>query len=338
MKKRNLYKPFILSIVLLAAHAEAKGVSCSCAWLSSSPVLDGKIVDDPVWQSVVPISHFVKLKQDIPANRQTHFRAGYTIDGLYLAVVCDEPHPEQLLTNMKDMEYVWKDDSIQIVIAPNPNEKGTYYHFVANSIGMRYNLAYKYMERENPAQTKIWDWQIATSKGKNYWSVEIFIPFSLFRTYPHDYEGRWLFNIARDSPSGEAEISSWSPIIYRFHEPMSFGNLVFENSFADSKQQRNIREDIKQRRLQGYIDTVRQSWRLNLTRWKNNKDPFYLSFFLVQKQAIDQTEILIESMTSQHPKSISKAENMSSNLLNILSIHDNKLGEKLRHTIMTKEY
>ena len=115
---------------------------------------------------------------------------------------------------------VWKDDDVEIFLAPGIDElseKYPYYQFIVNPIGTQWEAYNKNVDYNG-------NWVAATQKEKDYWSVEIKIPFSELN---NSNAKSWRFNIARgEKPNGEW--SSWAPLKKILDQPALFGVLYFE--------------------------------------------------------------------------------------------------------------
>ena len=184
------------------------------------PRIDGRIepgewppfVKEPFWD--------IFATPDRPAREGTSFSICYDDKALYIAAICEEPKPEGLvkLVTWHDGP-VYQDDSIEVFLDTNHDHK-TYFHFVANCIGTRF---------EEFVTDKSWDanWLAAASIGRKEWTLEMAIPFSALKARPKEGDV-WGFNICREHwAHGVKEISAWSLTRGGFHNPKAFGHLIF---------------------------------------------------------------------------------------------------------------
>ncbi|MBM4079191.1 MAG: carbohydrate binding family 9 domain-containing protein [Planctomycetes bacterium] len=199
-----------------------------CTMTAQPPKIDGRL-DDPCWQRAEETSGFVRTltTEAGPPSVQTHFRILYDDRHLYIAVRCDEPHPENIKASVTDADNpsVCGDDCIEIFCHPDP-ESRDYFQFAVNARGTRY---------DGRGLDGSWNgqWQAATSVGKDAWFLECAIAFSSFS----DCRGIWRFNMNREYRStGKVEYHCWSNTFGAFHTPERFGYLVFAGPFGSLRR------------------------------------------------------------------------------------------------------
>jgi len=216
-----LYMSALIMGIAGAVHgADARGYT-GCL-LREEPVLDGKI-EDAVWNTAPEAKGFFILgKTNAAVERPTSFRAGWTTNALYLAVKCIEPTPEKLVANQADDGKVWWDDSIELFVLPEPDKSKIYYQLVVNSRGCRWNGV-------GSDRHELMRWEAKSFIGKDYWSLEIKIPFETIRQIPCDGK-LWKFNLARNvqAVSTAEKHTTWSPLKGGFRDPLNFGWLYFK--------------------------------------------------------------------------------------------------------------
>lgn len=225
MRKVSFLMVLLLLVNLSSLVFSAEVRIYRAFYLEREPLLDGKLKNDPAWENVPVSSGFVGLGSNVlAAPRQTFFRIGYNEEALYIGIKCLEPEPEMIKAELKDMENLWAEDSIEIFIFPK--DADNYYQFVVNAIGSRWNGI------GLGGKDCLWDWQAETyQEGKGYWSVEIRIPFEVFLILPEKGED-WRINICRNIPAYITVAdrhTSWSPLARGFHEPDNFGKIVFKD-------------------------------------------------------------------------------------------------------------
>lgn len=109
------------------------------------------------------------------------------------------------------------------------------------------------------------NWQAVTSKGKNYWEVEIKIPFGTIGKTPVDKE-RWMGNICRNVTTAGSMIeyeygdrfSSWADMEYGFHEPERFATIIFYNITPSSSERINAERKIAREYKSLVISRIKQ--------------------------------------------------------------------------------
>ena len=244
MTGRNVFG-FFLSLVLSiwvavpirAAEkdpAESKGYVCP--FLAQAPELDGDVLNDSVWRELPVARGYRNLGTGQPSLKQTTFRLGYTLEALFVGVVCEEPDPDQLRADMADGERFLGEDALAVLFSPD-NE--TMLLFAVNAIGSR------------TSSRTLKKWQAQLLLGDDHWSVEMAIPWEVLGAFPA--QGKtWGLNILRDIPSQQdEEFSTWANLQYTFEEPENLGQLRFEPIEPDKREaiegrirNQTIREEI----------------------------------------------------------------------------------------------
>jgi len=202
----------------MSAADELKVYKCTRA--ASPPALDGRL-DDVCWRGMDKTAVFT-TEGGNPAQEQTTAMLVYGEDALYIGFECRESDMAGVAARVTSHDGpVWNDDCIEAFIDINNK---SYYHFMANSLGTRYE------EKGRDGSWNI-DWQAAAGKEKNAWCVEMRIPFLSLDSIPEE-GGLWRLNLNREHHAGgKAELSSWSDTGGSFHAPDRFGYLVF-NSYS----------------------------------------------------------------------------------------------------------
>ncbi len=131
---------FILS--LLTCHAANELVTVGRC--SAPPVIDGKL-DDVAWQNSLEISNFIKHKSRGQApSRHSQVFLTYDDEYLYIGIRCYEEmlHPVLNQTELfrakatrHDDPQIWRDDLVEIFLAPDYNNPAHYYQLAVNSNG-----------------------------------------------------------------------------------------------------------------------------------------------------------------------------------------------------------
>ena len=186
----------------------APGWAYTLASLGGAPELDGEVAGDPVWQNVADATGFRELGADARCRKQTRFRAGYTADGIYAAIVCEEPDPDDIVAVLGDGEAIWDEDSVEVFISPDGTGES---QFVVSAAG----------SRTSPGTPL--GWEAVTGLAEGAWCVELFVPWGLVGEAPAA-GGQWRLNVARTiRTTGDAPLhTTWSPLAASFHEPQNF--------------------------------------------------------------------------------------------------------------------
>lgn len=257
MRKFILPVFFLLCVFLLSADSPVENERIYPVYLMvKKPVLDGMVAKDPAWNNIPAATGFFVLQSSmyyvednpyIPAIKQTFFKMGYTPEAFYLGIWCEEPDVNLIKSTARDNDVlIWEDDSVEILLFP---KEGTqYYHFMVNAAGAKWNSAIQ----EMPAVT-LGDWHAKASLGRNFWSVEIKIPFRALGRVPVDGE-IWSGNICRNLIPGSLledgygwgdRFSSWAGLIQNFHEPDRFAGIVFHDRGLSSSEVKKTEEKLR---------------------------------------------------------------------------------------------
>ena len=91
-----------LVLACLPLEAETPPVlrpELEAARLDTPPVLDGEILEDPAWRGVPVETSFTQNTPDdgAPASQRTELRVAYDADALYVAFVCHDEDPGQIV-------------------------------------------------------------------------------------------------------------------------------------------------------------------------------------------------------------------------------------------------
>jgi hypothetical protein len=199
-----------------------------CVRTSTPPRIDGRL-DDECWRGAEEANSFTRTMttEDAAPSVQTRFRIVYDDYNLYIAVRCDEPHPEEIKADVSepDSASVCGDDAIEIFLHPNP-ARSDYFQLATNARGVRY---------DGRALDGSWNasWQVATQVGKDAWTIECAIALSSFP----DRRSLWRFNMNREFRStGKLELHCWSNTFGAFHTPSRFGYLLFAGALDNLRR------------------------------------------------------------------------------------------------------
>jgi len=188
--------------------------------LKTKPTLDGRL-DDAAWKDVRTLTDFILDSGLAEPTRQTVTRMGTTDDGLWFAFRCDETVRGRVRARVTKRDgLVWEDDSCEIFLDANLDRK-TYFQFIFNTLGTRY---------DGSGKDGTWngDWQVKTAWERGAWTAEVFIPWKTLGTRPVR-GNQWGLNLARNrTVTRPGKTSMWSPTLGTAHNPRRFGTVVFE--------------------------------------------------------------------------------------------------------------
>ncbi len=190
--------------------------------------IDGRL-DEKEWAHAKEYGGFRNLKgREQLKNQPTWFKLIQADNGVYVGVNCTEPNiagikePEKLPENHGN---VFNRDHIELFFSP-AKDRDSYYQFaidIGNSKWCQY-----FVEGGNSAFEKFHClWESAVHRGKDFWSVEIFIPYSAFyHTFSSDLASEWYINVGRQRKSAKPlETTCWSPLVASFTEPYNFNTV-----------------------------------------------------------------------------------------------------------------
>ena len=216
MGRKNLIRSAVMaltSVFWLALSAQVKPVN--------EPIpLDGSY-SKGVWQEVPEQSGFVPLKASGKArpDAQTAFKVAADADNLYLNIRCHENQMDKLRKS-GSASSLWTTDAVEVFFCPT-GQPDEFYQFAVSAGKVRYSMFYGEAGVIRPDPYSPF-WESKVFYGKDYWQVQVKIPFSAFyMTRNSKWSSEWLMNVARKRiPVRES--SSWSPLQSRFQEPRNF--------------------------------------------------------------------------------------------------------------------
>ncbi|MFA6715000.1 MAG: glycoside hydrolase domain-containing protein [Victivallaceae bacterium] len=254
---------------------------------TAPPLING-VDDDDCWKA----ASLLNLSADDGGSLQnpTEVRIGYDENALYILYKCYESQMEKIKTAITAKDgRVWTDDSIELFL--DTKNDFSYYHIIANSAGVI---------RDSYGYDPDWNgnYQLKTSKGKNYWMAEIAIPFSILNITPET--GRyWKINFCRSRRiPPKAVHSAWSPTFGNFHSPEKFGTVYLKANFN-----RFYYSDLKHK-----LDKLSDDIQLN-----NSPPPVFKQNLETLKKLLLQYASRLESLKSEssaNPEWASMADNI----------------------------
>jgi hypothetical protein len=151
--------------------------------VGEDPVIDGKL-DDAVWKRAQEVP-FVMAWDRKPVKYPTTVKAVWTPTGVTFGFRMTEPTPDRLERGIKghDDSMLWWDDNIELLFDVTGKNEGEFYHFIINPNGAVAD-----------AKGKDFSWNIKGMKqaifvGKDFWSMEVYFPYSAFPEAKKPTEG-----------------------------------------------------------------------------------------------------------------------------------------------------
>ncbi len=139
--------------------------------VAANPVVDGKL-DEADWKLAEPLSFVRARDRKVKEPKYpTEIKAVWTPEGVTFGFRLTEPTPDKLC--IKGPAGDWHNDNVELFLDVSGKGAGNYYQLImdARDEGVR------------AVNDKKWNLQGVKSKtfrGKDFWSAEIFIPYSAF--------------------------------------------------------------------------------------------------------------------------------------------------------------
>ena len=133
-----------LVLACLPLEAETPPVlrpELEAARLDTPPVLDGEILEDPAWRGVPVETSFTQNTPDdgAPVSQRTELRVAYDADALYVAFVCHDEDPGQIVISDARRDGDLDDtDSVRLILDTYLDEQNGFV-FGTNPAGMEYD-------------------------------------------------------------------------------------------------------------------------------------------------------------------------------------------------------
>ena len=205
--------------------------------------MDGNVLEDPVWQRVVPTEGFWQTRpvEGQAASERTEVRVAYTQDTLYFGVVCYDRDPRQIIVSDSRRDASLEDtDSFQIILDTYRDRQNGFV-FGTNPAAIEYDGQVRNEGQGGGRRGRQtggsgggfnlnWDgaWEVRTEVDEKGWSIEFAIPFRTIR-YPSSEEQIWGINFQRNIRRHN-EIVFWAPLgrqynLYRLSDAGSISEL-----------------------------------------------------------------------------------------------------------------
>lgn len=177
------------------------------------PLLDikykfGSKLTDPIWKKAVWAKDFEPYKK-ASLDQKSEMALFRTEKHLILGFFFYEK-PENLVFPADESCSIWSGDMAEIHFGDMEPDPWLFQTGVGIS-GIRFDSTGNYDK-----------WQAKTFVTEKGWGAELRFDLSLIRLT----EGGFRFNLCRQA-SKRSELSSWSPLVLRFHEVENYGELLF---------------------------------------------------------------------------------------------------------------
>jgi hypothetical protein len=213
--------------------------------IPEGPVLDGDVLDDPIWQPVSMTGDFWQTTPDdgVPASERTDVRIAYTDTTLYVGVVLHDSSPETVVAADSRRDSSMNDtDSFQIILDTFRDGQSGFV-FGTNPAGVEYDGQVAAAGQgggfgggggggfqqggAGGGFNLNWDatWEVRTQVGDFGWSAEFAIPFRTLRYRIGD--DTWSINFQRNI-NRRNEMAFWSQLDrqYNLYRLIDAGSLT----------------------------------------------------------------------------------------------------------------
>lgn len=197
--------------------------------IATDPAIDGEVLNDEIWKQIPYTDHFIQSKPNagMPASEKTEVRIAYTATTFFLAVVCYDSAPEQLVVSdaRRDATLDNTDSFLFILDTYRDGQNG--FIFGTNPIAIEYDgqvdnegQGVQSVNRQQPGViggfNLNWDasWTVKSSVGDYGWSAEFAIPLRTLR-FASGQNQTWGINFQRNIRKTN-EIVYWAPLPIQF--------------------------------------------------------------------------------------------------------------------------
>ncbi len=220
-----LFFILINNYVFSQISQQSEKLSFIASRLSSDPEIDGDVLEDEVWQSIEPINQMIQIKPQFgaQASEKTEIRVAFTNNMFYVAVICYDSSPKNIVVSDSRRDADLNDDDSFLFIVDTYNDQQNGFLFGTNSSGMEYDAQIDNEGKGNfnanrqqggvIGGTNInWDatWEVKAEKGDYGWSAEFAIPFSSLR-FSSGSNQSWGINFQRNI-SKTSETAYWAAL------------------------------------------------------------------------------------------------------------------------------
>jgi hypothetical protein len=168
-----------------AAQQHAREATPAARLNGSAPVIDGRL-DDPAWDSIVPLTAFLQRNpiEGAPASELTEVRIGYDDRALFVGFRGYDRNPELVTGRLVRRDQRISADNFSIAL-DTYNEGRTAFEFSVNPSGARRDVfIYGDGTGRDDSWDPVYDW--AARQDSLGWAVELRIPFSQLRFASRD--------------------------------------------------------------------------------------------------------------------------------------------------------
>ena len=224
MKKYLFALSFFLVYHCIAQKNKSRqNLDFQITFLEESPVIDGNIIGEKLWDKVPVIENLRQIKPDygLPASEKTSIRVAYTNKNFYVAVVCYDKAPDKIVISDSRRDADLNDEDSFLFILDTYNDQQNGFLFGTNASGMEYDAQINNEGEGNFSSNRQqggviggtninWDasWEVKTESGDYGWSAEFSIPLRSIR-FNSGTDKIWGINFQRNI-SKRSETAYWA--------------------------------------------------------------------------------------------------------------------------------
>jgi len=207
------------------------------------PTLDG-LVNEPLWEKIVPAGDFVQQEPDegAVATEKTEVRVGFDDNNLYIGIICYDSQPQNIVVTQNRRDAPLENTDSVVILLETFNDDQNAFLFGTSPTGIEYDGQVSKAGQgrgevrtpstrgavssaggdggtRNPAQrggasafNLNWDgvWKVRSQITARGWESEMAIPFKTLR-YAVGPETIWGLNVSRNLRR-KNEQSYWAPV------------------------------------------------------------------------------------------------------------------------------
>jgi len=194
-----------------------------CYKIGTPPVIDGYI-SEPIWQK--PVKRFFSPDGSPITIDSVNFYFAYDNNNIYVAAHCKESKIDSMFAKVTELDgAVYGEDCVGYFLCPDL-AKGIVYQIYFNPLGTAFDQKITFKPDGEFDVDRAWDctYEVKTTKGNNYWSIEARIPISQLETTVASGQ-QWLVNFRRKQRRFNSSADWQVPISY---DPKTYGFLLMK--------------------------------------------------------------------------------------------------------------
>jgi hypothetical protein len=199
----------------------AAATACALVWLGALPsaavensrvvvsraagpiAVDGAL-DDPGWKGAAEVREFFEIQPGDSTPPKVKTTAWVTYDdlALYVAIKCDDPHPEGIRAYHVERDHLSNDQDFAGIFLDTRNDGRTAIELLVNPYGIQLDLSRdESVAGNNEDSSPDYHWESAAKITPDGWQLEMRVPFSSLR-YGREDPQTWgivvFRNLTRD--------------------------------------------------------------------------------------------------------------------------------------------